>query len=135
MGGGDHPGPLIKSKHSLMGGQPLSTGGAGQPSGPYNLAPGNKELRPSGPSPGGRAKNWPLEGNRADSRKFLVENPIQIFGSQRGGYRVRGGYPPPVPPSFKIQMFVQDFPQDISENPPGCLPVASLFFPRVSNTW
>ena len=24
---------------------------------------------------------WPLEGNRADSQKFLVENPIQKSGS------------------------------------------------------
>ena len=43
---------------------------------------------------------WPLEGNRADSRKFLVENPTQKSGSQRWDTGAGDGtlllYPPPV---------------------------------------
>ena len=48
----------------------------------------------------------------------------------------RGGRAPPVPPPFKIQICVYDFPCEFSQKVPGSLPVASKFYtkfpPRVN---
>ena len=75
---------------------------------------------------------WPLEGNRADSRKFLSQNhdqksgdhvppfDLQSTGDQRGVH--------------DRQIFGRDFDLKISENLPGCLPVASKTnkYPRLT---
>ena len=55
------------------------------------------------------ALSWPLEGNRADPRKFLVENPIQKSRSYRGGYRGRVPSPAPVPPPLRSRFLYRIF--------------------------
>ena len=52
--------------------------------------------------------------------KILYKN-LDLKG---GGVQGQGRVPGPCTPPFKIQIFVSEFPQGISENPPGCLPVA-----------
>ena len=44
----------------------------------------------------------------------------------KGGVQGEGTLPGPCTPPFKIQILVLDFPEEMSENTPGCLPVASI---------
>ena len=70
--------------------------------------------------------DWPLEGNWALFRKNHMENPTHKSGSQSGG-DVQGEPPPrPLYSPFKIQIVVEDFPYECSEQVPGCLLVTSL---------
>ena len=55
---------------------------------------------------------WPPEGNWADPRISLMENPPTF------GEHVR---------PFDLQISVEDFPVDFYEDPPSCLPAAKLF--------
>ena len=66
--------------------------------------------------------NSPLEGNRADPRKMPMENPIHKSRDHVPTLEIKGGV------SHDLEIFVQDFLSQFSDDPPVCLPMATPYF-------